>query len=72
MSWLVQACINALPKGQRPSVLVSSSAVGYYGTSDTDTFTEKNQSGADYLAEVLVQRALTVHQCRGGADEPCC
>ena len=49
---LLQASINALPKGQRPSVLVSASAVGFYGTSQDDTFTEKSQAGADYLAEV--------------------
>lgn len=44
--------INALPEGDRPKVLVSSSAVGYYGSSDSATFNEASASGSDYLAEV--------------------
>jgi uncharacterized protein len=44
--------INALPEAERPEVLVSSSAVGYYGASDTATFNESSASGGDYLAEV--------------------
>jgi uncharacterized protein len=36
----------------RPSAYVSASAVGYYGTSETETFVEENPPGADYLAQV--------------------
>jgi uncharacterized protein len=44
--------INAMPKNKRPKVLVSSSAVGYYGTSETGTFDERSDSGNDYLSEI--------------------
>lgn len=46
------SAINALPEDQRPRVFISSSAVGYYGTSDATTFSEASPSGKDYLAEV--------------------
>ncbi|OMO75539.1 Sugar nucleotide epimerase YfcH-like protein [Corchorus olitorius] len=44
--------INNSPEGVRPSVLVSATAVGYYGTSETRVFDESSPSGNDYLAEV--------------------
>ncbi|KAK9825130.1 hypothetical protein WJX81_001833 [Elliptochloris bilobata] len=44
--------IKACPEGQRPEVLVSTSAIGYYGASQTQTFSEASGAGADYLAEV--------------------
>ncbi|KAM6554729.1 hypothetical protein CsatB_015491 [Cannabis sativa] len=44
--------INRLPDGVRPTVLVSATAVGYYGTSETQVFDENSPSGNDYLAEV--------------------
>ncbi|XP_010526575.1 PREDICTED: epimerase family protein SDR39U1 homolog, chloroplastic [Tarenaya hassleriana] len=44
--------INNSPEEARPAVLVSATAVGYYGTSETKTFDEKSPSGNDYLAEV--------------------
>ncbi len=37
---------------ERPQVLVSTSAIGYYGTSDTETFLETNAGGSDFLARV--------------------
>ena len=37
---------------QKPQVLVSGSAVGYYGTSETTTFDETSNPGADFLAQV--------------------
>ena len=39
---------------RRPSAYVSSSAVGYYGTSRTATFTETSPPGDDFLARVCV------------------
>ncbi|XP_031284978.1 epimerase family protein SDR39U1 homolog, chloroplastic [Pistacia vera] len=44
--------INGSPEGVRPSVLVSATAVGYYGSSETQVFDEGSPSGNDYLAEV--------------------
>lgn len=37
---------------QKPQVLVSASAIGYYGTSETEQFTEESAAGQDYLAEI--------------------
>jgi uncharacterized protein (TIGR01777 family) len=39
---------------RKPRAYVSASAVGYYGTSDTETFTESSPPGNDFLAEVCV------------------
>ncbi|KAL0042688.1 hypothetical protein WJX79_007833 [Trebouxia sp. C0005] len=44
--------INALPEPERPEVICSASAVGYYGNSQSQTFNESSTSGRDYLAEV--------------------
>lgn len=44
--------VNNSPEGVRPAVLVSATAVGYYGTSETQVFDESSPSGNDYLAEV--------------------
>ncbi len=45
--------VEAIAKSDvKPTVLVSGSAVGYYGTSETATFDESNNSGNDFLAQV--------------------
>jgi uncharacterized protein (TIGR01777 family) len=46
---LVEAIAQANP---RPRVLVNSSAIGYYGTSETATFDESSAPGQDFLAQV--------------------
>ncbi|UNU25581.1 thylakoid membrane protein ThyD [Microcoleus vaginatus] len=46
---LVEAIVNANPK---PSVFVSASAIGYYGTSETAEFDETSPAGDDFLAAV--------------------
>ncbi|AFY45630.1 TIGR01777 family oxidoreductase [Nostoc sp. PCC 7107] len=46
---IVEAITNANPK---PQVLVNTSAIGYYGTSETATFDETSVSGNDFLAQV--------------------
>lgn len=45
--------VEAIAKAEsKPSVLVNSSAIGYYGTSETATFDESSPCGDDFLAEV--------------------
>ncbi|XP_059647583.1 epimerase family protein SDR39U1 homolog, chloroplastic [Cornus florida] len=44
--------INDSEDEVRPKVLVSATAVGYYGPSETKIFNEQSPSGNDYLAEV--------------------
>jgi uncharacterized protein len=46
---IVEAIAQANPK---PSVLINSSAIGYYGTSETATFEESAKPGSDFLAQV--------------------
>jgi uncharacterized protein len=46
---LVEAIANA---NSKPTVLVNASAIGYYGTSETASFTESDGAGAGFLAEV--------------------
>ncbi|MFN9173339.1 MAG: TIGR01777 family oxidoreductase [Synechocystis sp.] len=46
---LVEAIAKA---SQKPQVMISGSAIGYYGTSETETFTETSAVGNDFLAEV--------------------
>lgn len=46
---IVEAIAQASP---RPAVLVNSSAIGYYGTSETATFNETSPAGNDFLSQV--------------------
>ena len=44
--------LRSCPPEERPSVLVTASAVGFYGTSSSLRFDESSASGSDYLAAV--------------------
>ena len=46
------AALAALPAERRPAVLVSGSAVGYYGTSEEARFSESSPAGGDVLGEL--------------------
>jgi uncharacterized protein (TIGR01777 family) len=46
---IVEAIAQANPK---PTVLINSSAIGFYGTSETATFEESAKPGSDFLAQV--------------------
>ncbi len=49
-----RALVGALAKmNARPSVLVSASAIGYYGDRGYETLTEESQAGTDFLAELV-------------------
>ncbi|NJL84687.1 MAG: TIGR01777 family protein, partial [Chloroflexaceae bacterium] len=58
---LVNGIAQAHP---RPSVLVSASAVGYYGTSETASFDETSPPGTDFLAEVCQQWEAAAEQVK--------
>jgi uncharacterized protein (TIGR01777 family) len=54
---IIQHMAELLEKLQdKPKVIINSSAIGIYGTSDTETFTEdSNTRSTDFLSEVVVQ-----------------
>ncbi len=45
----------------KPKVYVSASAIGYYGTSETATFTETDPPGNDFLARVCAEWERVAH-----------
>ena len=52
---------------KKPQVFISSSATGYYGYTDTKTeFTESDDSGSGYLAEVCVKWENEALKYKGG------
>lgn len=54
----VESLLKEIPSGSthlhKPLVLVSASAAGYYGASETATMTESSLPGKDFLAQVCV------------------
>lgn len=51
---LLVRAIDALPADRRPRVLVSASAVGFYGDRADEVVDERSSHGSDFLAEVCV------------------
>ena len=48
-----QKIVEAISQAEsKPTVLINASAIGYYGSSETETFTEDSASGKDFLAQV--------------------
>lgn len=60
---LVVKAINGLPPQERPEVFVSSSAIGYYGTSESREFTENGPAGRDFLANLCQQARSRAWAC---------
>ncbi len=57
--------LGRLPEAMRPKAYVVSSAIGYYGTSETETFTEESSAGKSFLSEVCVALEGEAEQVRG-------
>ncbi len=55
--------VDAISKAtNKPQVLVNTSAIGYYGTSETDTYTEDDRAGNDFLADVCQKWESEAHK----------
>ena len=56
------SALNALADGERPGVLVSQSATGYYGPQGDEPLDESAPAGSDFLAEVVTAWEYEAHQ----------
>ena len=61
------AALAALPAGQGPTVLLNGSAIGYYGTSTSQEFSETSPAGADVLGRLCEAWEKEAH----GAEALC-
>jgi uncharacterized protein (TIGR01777 family) len=52
---MLVAALQELPDGERPGVLVSQSATGFYGPSDDRELTEDAPPGRDFLGRLVVE-----------------
>jgi len=57
------ACLGRLTR--KPARYISASAIGYYGTSETATFTEESPPGNDFLATVCTGWEREAHVAEG-------
>jgi hypothetical protein len=60
------AGLEALPESERPAVLVSQSAVGYYGDRGAERLDEDARPGGGWLAEVVVAWEQAAHRAPAG------
>jgi uncharacterized protein len=60
------AGLAALAAGERPGVLVSQSATGYYGPRDDTPLDETSPAGSDFLADVVKAWEAEAAQAPGG------
>jgi uncharacterized protein len=60
------AGLEAIPEDHRPRVLVSQSAVGYYGPRGEEPVDESAASGSDFLAEVVTEWEREASRCAPG------
>jgi uncharacterized protein (TIGR01777 family) len=67
---LVQG-LNVLPDGERPTVLVSQSAVGYYGSRGDAPLDEQSPPGHDFLAEIVIAWEREAVAASGGMRVVC-
>jgi uncharacterized protein len=56
---LLAQTLAAMPAEARPATLLSGSAIGIYGASETTEFTESSAAGTTFLADVCVQWEAT-------------
>ena len=67
---LPRQLIESFPTLKKPpKAYISASAIGYYGTSETETFTETSPPGSDFLAKVCVDweaeaQKASLYRCR--------
>ena len=61
--------IRSLAAPERPRRVLCASAVGYYGTSSTEEFTESSPAGDDFLAQVAVEWEQASRLLEGEVEE---
>lgn len=60
----IVSAMRALPEGERPRVLVSASAIGYYGDRGEEILEETSAAGSDFLAGVCVKWEAAANEAR--------
>lgn len=60
--------LNGLPVNSRPKLFISASAIGFYGTAWTKTFSEDNPVGDDFLAKLCSKWESAAKNYRGNVS----